>query len=147
MRFAVENSKNPPSIQDCLEKKLDACKRFYSATVAIKKNIDAGDVDQIDRIIQERQKSMDIVDRIDDCLLEIKRDKHPHASPLNEETGAQIKQVLAEISALDRECHVAAVSRLAALQQEALQAIRTRNDVQRYPDTAPHMSRFLDMKL
>ena len=154
MRSAVKNQEDPLSIRDCVERKLNAFKKFYSATESIKNAIDAGEVDQIEGIIQERRKYMDIIDRIDDYMLKTRRDKPAHVSSLNDETRAQIqtltdgiKKVLGDISALDKECNIAAASRLSILKQELLKVTQNRHDLQHYHASIPQAPRFLDMQL
>lgn len=154
MRSPKMNPQNSPSIANCVELKLNAFKRFYSATVALKKHIDAGEVDEIANIIQERQKYMDIIDRIDNYIRKIRRDDPAHVSSLADETRGQIGtltdeigKALREISALDKECNIAAASRLDNLKQELLKAMQSQHNLRNYHDGAPHISKFLDVKL
>ncbi len=154
MGVPVKNQEYQPSLHDCMEKKLNAFKQFYSASVVLKQHIDAGEVDQIDSIIQERRKYMDIIDRINDYILKIGRGTSSHVSSLNDEARAQIQvltdgigKTLRAISALDKECTIAGASRLGILKQELLKLNKNRHDLPNYYESIPQTPRFLDMKL
>jgi len=154
MRSPGKNTEDPLKICECLEKKLDILKDFYSATASIKKCFDSWEVEEVDSLIQERAKCMDTVDRIDDYILKIQSDNPTNLSSLPDQnrslieilTGG-IEKTLRDISALDKKCNIAAALQLGILKQALLETMRDSHGLQGYRNNKPQVSRFLDMKL
>ena len=153
-RSPGKHPEDPLRICECLEKKLDSLRNFYLATASVKKTVDCGEADRIDNLIHEREKCMDIIDRIDDYMQKTGSDKPAYFSSLPDKTkamikalGGRIEKTLKEISALDKECNTAAALRIGILQQELLKTMRDRHGFQGYGDNKHRIPRFLDMKL
>ncbi|MCG6537202.1 MAG: hypothetical protein L7F78_21450 [Syntrophales bacterium LBB04] len=147
------NYEDTLGISECMEKKLDSLRNFYSVTISIKKTLDSGDVDDIDSLIQERERYIGIIDRIDDYVLKIRNDKPTYFSSLADKTRnlirvltGRIEKTLKEISALDKENSKAAATHLHAIQQELLKINHDRHGLHGYRNNIRE-PRFLDMKL
>jgi hypothetical protein len=148
------NHEDPLGICEYMGKKLDALRIFYSVTESIKKILDSGDVDDIDRLILERQKCMDTIGRIDDYIVKIRNDNPAYLSSRPDKTKAlrkilngKIEKTLKEICALDKENSMTAASHHDAVRQELLKMIHNRHGLHGYRDNNTQKPRFLDMKL
>ena len=147
------NPEDNLQVAECLEKKLSSLKHFYFATAALKKSFDSGEVEQIDALLQEREKYKDMVDRIDDHIHKIRSDEPRHFSSLPDKTRTliaaltdSIEKTLKEISALDKICNSAASSRHQLLKKALLEIMSARQVVQGYHGNKPHAPRFLDIR-
>lgn len=148
------NYEDPLGICECMEKKLDALSIFYSVTASIKKILDSGDVVDIDSLFQERQKCIDIIDRIDTYIVKIRNDNPTYLSSRPDRTktlrkvlNGKIEKTLKEIFALDKENSMIADSHRDAVRQELLKIIHNRHGFHGYRDNISQKPRFLDMKL
>ncbi len=149
-----KNPEDPLRICECLVKKLDSLRNFFSATVSINKTFASGEAANIDGLIQEREKYMELIDRIDAYIRKIREDKPAYLSSLPDKTRTLIKdlyrrieRILGEISAVDKECNAVAVTRTGIMQRELLKMTQDRHGLQGYRGAISRTPRFLDVKL
>lgn len=122
--------------------KLTILGKFKSATVALRDALDSEDADTINALLTERQRCMDLVNRIDSATgsLAVRQE--------NEEgLGGEIRELLEETVFLDRDCADRLKSRVRELRGAAAKINHSRSHVNRKVLTTQNaVPRFLDIR-
>lgn len=111
-------------IKRILERKSDAYAEFLSATLLLKKALEAEDMAAVNRLIERRAGLIGVVDGLDREIVRCRKagpyDQTGETVRRTAAISADLGEKLRQILSADQDCHAIAADRLSLLRQELL---------------------------
>ncbi len=144
----MQNHSN--EIGQILEKKRDAYAEFLSATLLLKKALDAEEMATVSGLIERRSTLMGVIDGLDREM--VRYQKTGHYEPIGE-TGprtaalsANLSEKLRKIFSENQDCHAIAADRLSRLRKELLTLHERAGGVHGYNHPVGQVPKFLNVR-